>query len=255
MPDIGGVSGGGSGSGVPVGGTTSQVLKKASNADGDAIWVSPATVDHSAVPLASSGNGTPGAAVTAAAVDHVHPSSGGGSGGFDANMAIIPATTSSGAVFAVSGGINTQAMYQRGAGFPCRVSTSGIFLMGLEVTAAVAASFIRIAVFADSATGVPGALVFDSGQLDASVIGVKYSVASATLQAGVRYWFVATQEGGASGLTVRAGTRSPIPVSITSNQSYPGNCYRLGSGPFASNPVIVAVDADANCFAFLLKVP
>jgi len=241
---------------VPVGGTINQVLKKNSSVDGDSGWVTPTSVEHTNVPLAASGAGTPGSLATASANDHVHPASNaGGAGGIDANMAIIPASTSSGFVASVTAGNGTNNTFgPRANAYPCRVSNSGTFFMGIEVTTAVAASFVRIAVFQDSTTGTPGTLVFDSGQLDSSIVGVRYAATSTTLVAGTRYWFVVAGEAG--GPSIRAGFgQSLIPVGITSGSSYPGNSYRLGVGPYASNPTIVATDGQLACPAFLLKVP
>ena len=244
-------------SSVPIGGTAGQVLKKNTSANGDTSWATGANVEHSTVPLTNSGTGTPGAAVNASAADHIHPaSSSGGAGGIDANMAVIPASTSSGFIASVAAGnAQNQTFGPRANAYPCRVSNSGTFFMGIEVSAVAAASFVRIAVFQDSATGTPGILVFDSGQLDSSTLGVKYAAISTTLVAGTRYWFVLSAEGG--GPNVRAGSSpSLISVGIASGASYPGNSYRIGLGPYASNnPAVIVIDGLLACPAFLLKVP
>ena len=246
-------------SGIPAGGTTNQVLKKNTSADGDAGWFTPTTVEHTNVPLAASGAGTPGALTTASANDHIHPaSSSGGAGGIDAHMAIIPATTVTGNIFpVVSGGTNNnQGSNSRAQAFPCRVSASGTFLLGLEVTAAVASSFVRLAIFADNATGTPGTMLLDTGQLSAATTGQKFGAVSVTLVAGTRYWFLVGQEAGASAFNYRcASIFSQIPVGITGNQLNPGNNYRIGAGPYASNPAIIITDCDLGCPCFLLKVP
>ena len=259
MPILGG-GGTGTGTGTPPGGAANSVLKKNSIADGDTSWVIPAAVDHVIVPTSSIGSGTPGTGLNAAAVDHVHPvSSGGAAGGLDAHMAVIPITTTTGNIFpVVFGGVfdTTNAAAGTGHAVPCRVSASGTFLLGLEVTTAVAAAFVRLAIFADSTIGAPGTLVFDSGQLSAVTTGQKFAATSITLLTGARYWFSITQEAGASGIVYRSSAiKSQIPVGITSNNIYPGNSYRLGVGPYASTPTIIAIDADLPCPCFLLKVP
>ena len=255
MPVLGSGGSGGTGSGLPTGGATNQILRKNSATDGDATWVTPATVDHLNVPLASSGAGTPGALTTAAPIDHVHPASnGGGAGGVDSFMASVPATTASGDVYAIGGGSASAAMFQRGQGYPCRVSASGTFLVGVEVTAAVASSFVRISIFTDSTRGLPGVLVYDSGQLASVANGFLYG-ASATLTVGTRYWFFATQEGGASSINLRASrVAAPYSIGTVSNQTYAGTSVRLGAGPYASNPTVIAID-ELVPFTFLLKAP
>ena len=247
-------------SSVPIGGTAGQVLKKNTSANGDTSWATPASVEHTAVPLASSGSGTPGAAVSASANDHIHPaSSSGGAGGVDANMAVIPASTSSGQMFPVvyGGQFNTGDTNKEAHAYPCRVSTSGTFFFGLEVTTAAAASSVRLAIFADNATGTLGTLVLDTGQIDASTTGQKFGAASVTLTAGTRYWFVVSQEGSTvSAVGIRVGaTPSMIAVGITGNNTYPGNNYRLSVGPYASNQAIIIIDSAFSCPCFLLRVP
>ena len=259
MPVLGG--GGSGGTGTPSGGAANAVLRKNSAADGDAGWVVPATVDHAGVPAAALGAGTPGASVNAAAIDHVHPASGGGgSGGVDAHMAVIPATTASGNVFGVTASGANGSMSLNTSSWsvtvPIRVSASGTFNVGIEVTTAVASASVRIGVFAVAANGAPGALVFDTGLLSAATVGAKYSVASVTLLAGTRYLFSVVQEGGASSAAIRANPYlSEIVVGIASNNAYPANSFRMGAGPYANNPAVLAFDGDAQCPAFLLRVP
>ena len=259
MPILGG-GGTATGTGTPPGGAANSVLKKNSIADGDTSWVIPAAVDHIAIPTSSIGSGTPGTGINAAAVDHVHPvSSSGAAGGLDAHMAVISLTTTTGNIFPVvfGGSLDTtNASVGTGHAVPCRVSASGTFLLGLEVTTAVAASFVRLAIFADSAIGAPGTLVFDSGQLSAATTGYRFGAVSVTLVAGTRYWFLVGQEAGASSFTYRsASIISQISIGITGNQLWPGTSYRIGTGPYASNPAILNLDSTNACPCFLLRVP
>lgn len=77
--------------------------------------------------------------------------------------------------------------------------------IGVQVTAGVASSFVRVGVYTSLASGLPGALLFDAGQLDASAIAAVEATITRTLPHGL-VWFGAVAQGGTPTVrTVGAG--------------------------------------------------
>lgn len=72
--------------------------------------------------------------------------------------------------------------------------------LALEVTTAVAATVVRLGLYADD-NGWPGNLILDAGTIDASTTGVKEIVISQNLLENVTYWIAGVSQGGAA--TVR----------------------------------------------------
>lgn len=94
--------------------------------------------------------------------------------------------------------------------FPTRVTS-----LSARVTFGVADAFLRLGVYMDNGAGMPGALVYDAGAVDASSTGTKTaSFAALTLPAGA-YWLVAAAQGmaGASYTGVAASTLDSPAVS------------------------------------------
>lgn len=124
--------------------------------------------------------------------------------------------------------------------------------LGLSVTTAVAASTVRMGIYADAGNGYPGALILDGGTVDSSTTGAKtLSITRTTLPPGT-YWLAYVLQG-ATGVMLRglplesidfpAGTQSgsiagimptPSPVSgalpttwVYSNDSVPGGVAKV----------------------------
>lgn len=91
--------------------------------------------------------------------------------------------------------------------FPFTVDRTATFdRMATEVTTAVAATLLRWTVHVDNGSGIPGALVLDTGAVgDASTVGVKEATVSLTLTAGVLYWLGCVPQGGNPGLRHHSG--------------------------------------------------
>lgn len=76
----------------------------------------------------------------------------------------------------------------------CPVDTLTAQQIGINVsTAAAAGSTIRLGVYAD-AGGVPGSLMYDSGNIASGSTGAKTAACTQTFTAGVRYWLALYSE-------------------------------------------------------------
>lgn len=69
-----------------------------------------------------------------------------------------------------------------------------INLLGIRVSTAAASSFVRPGIWADN-NGVPGVLLADTGQIDASTTGAKEAAVSVPVSPG-RYWLGCVSQGG-----------------------------------------------------------
>jgi hypothetical protein len=100
--------------------------------------------------------------------------------------------------------------------------------IGSEVTGAVASALLRWGVYADDGYGYPGALVFDTGTVDASATGWKFATQS--FSAGARRYHLAVVGQGAAA-TVRnyanSGTRG-LGMGVSDGDS--GTGLVTGSG-------------------------
>ncbi len=81
--------------------------------------------------------------------------------------------------------------------------------IGVEVTTAVAASAVRLGIYADNGRGNPGARIVDAGTVDSSTTGAKELTIAVTLQPGL-YWLVSVAQGGAPTLRALNGTLYPV---------------------------------------------
>ena len=100
--------------------------------------------------------------------------------------------------------------------------------IGVEVTAQVAASTVRLGIYNDSA-GRPGSLLVDAGTVDSSTIGVKTITISQALSPGV-YWLAGCSQGGAPSVRLYADLALPT-GGLSRNQ--------LGAASFNSGGVYV----------------
>ena len=78
-----------------------------------------------------------------------------------------------------------------------------------EVTVAVAATTVRLGVYADDGRGLPGALLLDAGTINGNSATVQAITINLNLSPG-RYWLCAVSQGGAPTLRVN-GTGGGIP--------------------------------------------
>ncbi len=92
--------------------------------------------------------------------------------------------------------------------------------IGLYVTVAVAASTVRLGIYADDGTGIPSALLLDAGTVDSSTTGFKELTVLSPLASGV-YWVAAAQQGGASPISwiVASGDAQFAPMGLKVNSS------------------------------------
>jgi hypothetical protein len=81
--------------------------------------------------------------------------------------------------------------------------------IGVDVTAAIAASLVRLGIYADTGRGSPGARVLDAGTVDSSTTGAKELVIAQALTFGL-YWLVTVGQGGAPTLRAHNGTLWPV---------------------------------------------
>lgn len=81
--------------------------------------------------------------------------------------------------------------------------------IGAEVTTAVAASAVRLGVYADTGRGSPGARILDAGTIDSTTTGAKEITISTTLQPGL-YWLTTVAQGGAPTMRAHNGTLFPV---------------------------------------------
>lgn len=183
---------------VPAGGTTGQVLAKQSGADGDFTWTPTAAVDHSTTPLADSGSGTPGTSANASAVDHVHPSSGGGSSTVlgAANRIYVPANLVAGTSQlampnwpAVAAG-NVKKAQQNFV--PVTFTRSFTGVIGWFITAAGSSDAVMNAgVWNPHATyGRPGTNFFTFSNAVGVGTGYTWDTTTHSFAAGQTYWIV-----------------------------------------------------------------
>lgn len=91
--------------------------------------------------------------------------------------------------------------------------------IGANVTIAVAAAKLRIGIYRMvSETDIgPGMLIVDSGEIDASVLGVKTVNISVPLETGVLYWFAALS---GHAITMRAGLPSSMMNIIANDNTF-----------------------------------
>lgn len=82
-----------------------------------------------------------------------------------------------------------------------------------EVTTAAAGATPRLGIYAATSGGLPGSLVLDAGQIDASTIGLKEITISQTLSGG-RYFLMAAQQGSAT-CTFRAVNGGDPNITLT----------------------------------------
>lgn len=87
---------------------------------------------------------------------------------------------------------------------------------GIQVTAAVAATTVRLGVYADN-NGVPGSLIADWGAIDSSTTGYKTAAITWSPAPG-RYWIAAVAQGGTPTVSTRSGS-SPYVGKVTADGS------------------------------------
>ena len=105
----------------------------------------------------------------------------------------------------------------------------------MEVTVAVAGAIFRIGIYADTPTG-PGALLYQSGDIDGGTVGnktVTFSVPAGT------YWIALQNVGGAGNPTLRSSTGANpwLPgVDQPGNNNLPNGWQAPGSGTTLKDP-------------------
>jgi hypothetical protein len=122
-----------------------------------------------------------------------------------------------------------------GTYFPVSVTTT-FDRIGIEVTAAIASSTVRLGIFR-CVGGVPTTRVLDAGTIDSSTTGAKEITISQSLTPGL-YILVACPQGGASSPTLRSRTGGygiPPPQTSIANQNNTGFNISGVSGAFASS--------------------
>jgi hypothetical protein len=125
--------------------------------------------------------------------------------------------------------------YIFGTYFPVSVTTT-FDRIGIEVTAAIASSTVRLGIFR-CVGGVPTTRVLDAGTIDSSTTGAKEITISQSLTPGL-YILVACPQGGASSPTLRSrmgGYGIPPPQTSIANQNNTGFYISGVSGAFASS--------------------
>ena len=128
--------------------------------------------------------------------------------------------------------------------------------IGSEVTAAVAATTLRWAIYGDS-SGFPGALVLDTGAVgDASTTGFKEATVNQVLQPG-RYWLGCIPQGGNPTMRSSSGSIGLPGVGLTSTEIV--SLLSAGVGFFVDNitdaaPATFNTAANATAVAPLVWV-
>lgn len=229
-------------SGLPTGGAAGNVLAKLSSANGDAGWAA-ALSASSTQTISGAWDFTTAPTVNGSAIG------GGGSGIVDAYAVMTPLVPASGTTYTVGGGSGTAgaSMFNRGLGYPFRINASATYKLGVNVTTAGSVgAVIRLAAYADAATGdKPGALIADLGTLDASATGLRFTATGVALASGVRYWVLVIAQGGAA--TSPSVTSMPISTGFSLGMdgtgTGPASSFRYtDAGALSSNPTIIAND-------------
>jgi hypothetical protein len=81
--------------------------------------------------------------------------------------------------------------------------------IGAEITTLIAASSVRLGIYADNGRGSPGALIVNAGTIDSSSTGAKELVIATNLQPGL-YWPCVVPQGGAPTMRAHNGTLFPV---------------------------------------------
>lgn len=200
---------GGSGSSVPAGGTTGQVLKKNSNTDGDSGWGDTAALSN-ATPLGS-GDAAAGTSPDAARADHVHP-------------ARWPVKMRTGFAYAPGASGNTSP----GNGVlavAARLIAQAVTLSQLVIRATTvnASGVIRIGIWDDS-SGLPGALRYDSGDLSTAANNITHSPAGGlVLPAGLVWVGIVPQNANLAAFRALAASDDPASTMVKMNAGFDPN--------------------------------
>lgn len=90
--------------------------------------------------------------------------------------------------------------------------------VGVSVSTAVAAALVKVTVYEADALGRPGALVYESADIDAGTVGTKTVAASFTLKVGKVYWFGVRTS---STATLRAAVAASLAALSYTNAATP----------------------------------
>lgn len=134
---------------------------------------------------------------------------------------------------------------------PLFVTASAKFdRIGMEVTAFLATSVVRLGVYADNGKGVPGDLILDAGTVDAgSVNGAKEITISQWLQPGL-YWLAAANQVAASTVRIVSGALNPVAgasLATATGATAPNGYYQSGvTGAFPATFALTGTHTGAN---------
>lgn len=204
------------GSGLPAGGTTNQVLKKASAADGDAEWADTAALSN-ATP-SRVGDAAAGSSPDAARADHTH--------------APLMFKMASGLAYQLGAYSNNQLNLSQGKMLvtPIVIPNAVTFhTVAIRLNTTAAGSFVRFGLYADS-SGVPGALLYDSGDVSTAGNNVRYEGvypedAGWSVAAGL-YWMALAQQSSPGASAFYATSAGPF-VGLTGVQ-VPTSTWGIG---------------------------
>jgi hypothetical protein len=123
--------------------------------------------------------------------------------------------------------------------------------IGTEISAAIAASAVRLGIYADTGRGSPGARVLDAGTVDSSSTGAKELTIATTLQPGL-YWLAAVPQGGAPTLRALNGTLYPVGAGSLATATGAGGIYSgvLSAAGAVAGALPAAYPSIANYQAF-----
>lgn len=182
-------------SGIPVGGSTGQFLKKNSSADSDAVWTDGTPLETTA-PGVASGTGSAGTASTAAHGDHTHPS-----GVLLPSGIYVPHVHDEGSTYTLVLGLETII------GFDLAPQT--IDRIGFRVTTAGSAgAVIRVGIRADSGQ-MPGTPQTEQ-TVAVTTTGEKETTALAYAHPGGILWVSMTGQGWSVTAPIVAGTSASV---------------------------------------------
>lgn len=122
-----------------------------------------------------------------------------------------------------------------GSYFPVSATTT-FDRIGIEVTAAVASSTIRLGIYR-CVGGIPTTRILDAGTVDSSTTGAKEITISQSLSPGL-YVIVAVSQGGASGASTRGRSSSAgitVPQAAINNANNQGFSTSGVTGALASS--------------------
>lgn len=123
-----------------------------------------------------------------------------------------------------------------------------------EVTAAVAATTVRLGLYGSASTDMPGGLVLDAGTIDSSTTGIKTITLSPTLRIPAGLWWLASVAQGGSPTLRTIGNSAAPPVAGTAGGGGTGlNTYYV-TGVTAALPASASWTASSGAPKVMVRV-